>query len=145
MAEKDAKALYKAGEKRLGTDEKTFIRVFSERSAAHLAAVDSAYHNMYGNSLKKAIKKETSGHFEHALKTILQCSENPAKYFVKKNQSGPQRITGRLSSLLLKKFILSSIKNQKRLETIIVPTSKSSTFHYLKGDMNGCNLFCHGR
>ncbi|KAI5563090.1 hypothetical protein POPTR_015G107600v4 [Populus trichocarpa] len=83
MAEKDAKALYKAGEKRLGTDEKTFIRVFSERSAAHLAAVDSAYHNMYGNSLKKAIKKETSGHFEHALKTILQCSENPAKYFVK--------------------------------------------------------------
>ncbi|XP_011000708.1 PREDICTED: annexin D5-like isoform X1 [Populus euphratica] len=83
MAEKDAKALYKAGEKRLGTDEKTFIRVFSERSAAHLAAVDSAYHSMYGNSLKKAIKKETSGHFEHALKTILQCSENPAKYFVK--------------------------------------------------------------
>jgi hypothetical protein len=31
----------------------------------------------------QAIKKETSGHFEHALKTILQCSENPAKYFVK--------------------------------------------------------------
>ncbi|KAJ6888210.1 hypothetical protein NC652_029293 [Populus alba x Populus x berolinensis] len=110
MVEKDAKALYKAGERRLGTDEKTFIRVFSERSAAHLAAVDSAYHNMYGNSLKKvnflkcslaslssrgysvrqihlkqfqAIKKETSGHFEHALKTILQCSENPAMYFVK--------------------------------------------------------------
>ena len=53
MVEKDAKALYKAGERRLGTDEKTFIRVFSERSAAHLAAVDSAYHNMYGNSLKK--------------------------------------------------------------------------------------------
>ncbi|KAJ6970899.1 hypothetical protein NC653_035239 [Populus alba x Populus x berolinensis] len=53
MAEKDAKALYKAGEKRLGTDEKTFIHVFSERSAAHLAAVDSAYHNIYGNSLKK--------------------------------------------------------------------------------------------
>ncbi|CAK7324865.1 unnamed protein product [Dovyalis caffra] len=83
MAVKDAKALYKAGEKKWGTDEKTFIHIFSERSAAHLAAVDSAYHDMYGNSLEKAIKKETSGYFEHALKTILLCSVNPAKYFAK--------------------------------------------------------------
>uniref|UniRef100_A0A6M2EVD4 Annexin n=1 Tax=Populus davidiana TaxID=266767 RepID=A0A6M2EVD4_9ROSI len=83
MVVKDAKALYKAGEKKWGTDEKTFIHIFSERSAAHLAAVDSAYHDMYGNSLKKVIKKETSGHFEHALKTILLCSENPANYFAK--------------------------------------------------------------
>ncbi|XP_015584024.1 annexin D5 isoform X2 [Ricinus communis] len=83
MAQDDAKTLYKAGEKKLGTDEKTFIRVFSERSGAHLAAVDYAYHNMYGKSLKKVIKGETSGHFKHALLTILQCSENPAKYFAK--------------------------------------------------------------
>lgn len=52
-AEHDAKALYKAGERRLGTDEKTFIRMFSERSWAHLAFVSAAYHNMYGNSLEK--------------------------------------------------------------------------------------------
>ncbi|KAJ6373741.1 hypothetical protein OIU78_029430 [Salix suchowensis] len=81
MVVKDAKALYKAGEKKWGTDEKTFICIFSERSAAHLAAVDSAYHDMYGNSLKKVIKKETSGLFLHALKTILLCSANPAEYF----------------------------------------------------------------
>lgn len=53
MAESDAKALFKAGEKRLGTDEKTFIRVFSERSRAQLGAVSYAYHSMYGSSLKK--------------------------------------------------------------------------------------------
>lgn len=49
----DAKALYKAGEKKLGTDEKTFIRIFAERSRTHLAAVSSAYHNMYSRKLKK--------------------------------------------------------------------------------------------
>ncbi|XP_030541202.1 annexin D5 [Rhodamnia argentea] len=81
--EHDAKALFKAGEKRLGTDEKTFIKIFSERSRAHLAAIDSAYHNMYGSSLKKAVKSETSGYFEYGLLTILQCSQNPAKYFAK--------------------------------------------------------------
>lgn len=55
MADHDAKALYKAGEKRLGTDEKTFRVIFSGRSRAHMAAVSSAYHNMYGSSLKKVI------------------------------------------------------------------------------------------
>ncbi|TYI66001.1 hypothetical protein E1A91_D09G194500v1 [Gossypium mustelinum] len=32
---------------------------------------------------KKAVKSETSGKFERGLLTILQCSENPAKYFAK--------------------------------------------------------------
>ncbi|XP_076894340.1 annexin D5-like [Bidens hawaiensis] len=83
MAAKDAKALYKAGEKKLGTDEKVFVKIFSERSGAHLIAIKTCYHDMYGGSLKKAIKKETSGLFEKALLTILQCAENPAKYFAK--------------------------------------------------------------
>ena len=110
-AENDAKALYKAGEKRLGTDEDVFIRILSGRSRAHLAAVDTAYNRLYGHSLEKvlyypscvspsyhlvqstcntqlvvfqqAIKKETSGLFEYALLTIARCAENPAKYFAK--------------------------------------------------------------
>ena len=57
IAMKDSKAVFKAGEKKLGTDEgtdeKTFIHIFSERSKAQLAAIISAYHDMYGNSLKK--------------------------------------------------------------------------------------------
>uniref|UniRef100_A0A0E0IIY4 Annexin n=1 Tax=Oryza nivara TaxID=4536 RepID=A0A0E0IIY4_ORYNI len=79
----DAKDLYKAGEKRLGTDEKTFIRIFTERSWAHMASVASAYHHMYDRSLEKVVKSETSGNFELALLTILRCAENPAKYFAK--------------------------------------------------------------
>ncbi|KAK4744165.1 hypothetical protein SAY87_010477 [Trapa incisa] len=82
-AEIDAKVLFKAGEKRLGTDEKAFIKIFSERSRAHMAVVSSAYHSMYGNSLDKAIKRETTGYFELGLLTILRCSENPANYFAK--------------------------------------------------------------
>lgn len=79
----DARELYKAGEKRLGTDEKTFIRIFSERSWAHMASVASAYHHMYGRSLEKAVKSETSGNFGFGLLTILRCAESPAKYFAK--------------------------------------------------------------
>ena len=53
MAAKDAKVLYKAGEKKLGTDEKTFVHIFSERSSAQLAAISSYYRDMYGHALKK--------------------------------------------------------------------------------------------
>ncbi|XP_047342368.1 annexin D5-like [Impatiens glandulifera] len=83
MVEHDANALYKAGEKKFGTDEKTFIRIFSERSRAHMAAVDIAYTNLHKHSLQKAVKNETSGHFEHGLLTILRCAENPGTYFAK--------------------------------------------------------------
>ncbi|CAM8950696.1 unnamed protein product [Rhodiola kirilowii] len=83
LADHDAKTLYKAGEKKLGTDELKFIKIFSESSRAHLAAVSYAYHNMYSRSLKKVVKSETSGLFEYALLTILQCAENPGKYFAK--------------------------------------------------------------
>ncbi|KAL9255182.1 Annexin D5-like protein [Drosera capensis] len=83
MADNDAKALYKAGEKRLGTDEHTLIMVFSERNRAHLAAVASSYHSMYHKSLEKAVKSETSGMLEYGLLSILRCAENPGKYFAK--------------------------------------------------------------
>ncbi|KAJ9546899.1 hypothetical protein OSB04_019442 [Centaurea solstitialis] len=83
MAEHDAQALYKAGEKRWGTDESTFRSIFTQRSRAHLAGVTSAYKTMYGHSLTKAIKNETSGYFEQALLTIVRCAVNPGKYFAK--------------------------------------------------------------
>ncbi|XP_045806871.1 annexin D5-like [Trifolium pratense] len=83
MVEEDAKLLYKAGEKKIGTDEKTFIRIFSERSSTHLAAVNSAYKTSFGNTLEKAIKKETSGSFMSGLLTILRCADNSSMYFAK--------------------------------------------------------------
>uniref|UniRef100_A0A0D9X801 Annexin n=1 Tax=Leersia perrieri TaxID=77586 RepID=A0A0D9X801_9ORYZ len=82
-AARDARKLYRAGERRLGTDERTFIRIFSERSAAHMVAVAAAYQHMYDRSLEEAVKSETSGNFGYGLLTILRCAENPAKYFAK--------------------------------------------------------------
>ncbi|XP_058089433.1 annexin D5-like isoform X2 [Magnolia sinica] len=79
--EEDAKKLYKDGEGKWGTNEKTFIRIFTQSNRAHLAAVASVYHRLYGNSLEKAVKKETSGDFMFGLLTLLGCAENPAKCF----------------------------------------------------------------
>ncbi|XP_057517566.1 uncharacterized protein LOC130798542 [Amaranthus tricolor] len=59
--------LYKAGEKRMGTDEDMLIRIITRRGMVHLAAV----------------KKETSGIFAFDLLTTLRCVENLAKYYAK--------------------------------------------------------------
>ncbi|RLN03868.1 annexin D5-like [Panicum miliaceum] len=79
----DARDLYRAGERRLGTDERAFIRVFSERGWAHLAAVARAYRHMYDQPLEAAVKSETSGSFGFGLLTILRCADSPARYFAK--------------------------------------------------------------
>jgi hypothetical protein len=39
-AEADADAFYRAGEKKLGTDDSKFIEILTTRSVAHLAAMD---------------------------------------------------------------------------------------------------------
>ncbi|RWR75113.1 annexin D5-like protein [Cinnamomum micranthum f. kanehirae] len=81
MAEEDAKQLYQDGEKIWGTNDKTFIDIFTKRNRPHLAAVDAAYQKLYGHSLEKAVEKETSGSYEDGLLTLLRCAKNPAKYF----------------------------------------------------------------
>lgn len=53
LAKNDAKILYKAREKKLGTDEKTFIHILSEEKGPHLTAISATYQIIYGNSLKK--------------------------------------------------------------------------------------------
>lgn len=117
MAENDAKVLYKAGEKKLGTDEKTFVQIFSQRNAAQLAAINHFYHANYGHSLKKAIKNETSGNFAHALLTIVQCAESPAKYFAK----------------VLRKAMKGLGTDDTKLMRVIVTRSEID-LHYIKAE-----------
>jgi hypothetical protein len=71
QAKADAEALYKAGEKRLGTDDDTFIQIITGRSNAHLVEVDRIYTASYKNSLVRAIEKETSGNYELVLKSLV--------------------------------------------------------------------------
>ncbi|XP_048230611.1 annexin D5 isoform X2 [Ricinus communis] len=81
LVENDAKTMHKLGEKKFGMDDKILIQIFSERSRSHLVALASTYQKLYGKELRRAIKKGTTGNFKFALLTILQCANNPAKYF----------------------------------------------------------------
>lgn len=81
QVEKDVEALYKAGEGKCGTDEETFIRIFSLRNPAHLSSLNMYYKQRYKKSLIDVIDSEFSGDVKNLLKTILHSHVNPADYF----------------------------------------------------------------
>ena len=82
--EQEVKALYNAGEGKLGTDEEIFNRIFATRSPAHLACLDKHYQQLHGKTLLEVVEKEFSGDVKVLLKTVLHSHINPVDYFAQR-------------------------------------------------------------
>ena len=76
-----AEQLYKAGEKRLGTNEKVFYDILTKASPQELILIDKFYTQKHKHGLMKAIDKEFSGNMKKLLQTIVYVSINPSEYF----------------------------------------------------------------
>ena len=76
-----AEKLYKAGEKRWGTDEKVFYDILTTSSIEELKLIDKIYEKKYKHGLVVAIDKEFSGKMKKLLQTIVASSINPSEYF----------------------------------------------------------------
>jgi annexin A7/11 len=76
-----AQEIYKAGEKKLGTDESVFNKYFCTLSPHELAAVSREYHKLTGHTILQAIDKEFSGDSKKTLKTIVYATLSPSEYF----------------------------------------------------------------
>ena len=92
MCQNDAQALYRAGEGRWGTDESTFVRIFTQRSGAELDLISRQYQQLRGNTLHHAIDKEFSGDTKKLLHTILEGIQNPPAYFARRIRESVQGI-----------------------------------------------------
>jgi len=83
QAKSDAKRLYGAREGRIGIDEGAIVKLLSDRNLNHLRAAFGYYKQFYGHDILKALRRETSGKFEYALRIIIKCICYSAKYFSK--------------------------------------------------------------
>ncbi|KAK2158702.1 hypothetical protein LSH36_165g04024 [Paralvinella palmiformis] len=86
QAREDAKALYKAGEGKLGTDESTFLKILAIRHIYQLQQVFKEYEKLTGHTILKAIEAEFSGDIESGMKAVAQCAMNLQEYFADKLQ-----------------------------------------------------------
>lgn len=78
----DAEKLYSAGEGKIGTDEKTFINIFTQRSWANLHRTFAIYQTLHKHhTIEKAIESEFSGHLKTGLLAIATYARNPAEFF----------------------------------------------------------------
>lgn len=69
-AVQQAKELYDAGAKRLGTDEVMFNRIFAIESFDHLKLVCDEYRSLTGKDIEQSIKSEMSGSVERAFLAV---------------------------------------------------------------------------
>ncbi|GLT95384.1 hypothetical protein SLE2022_130680 [Rubroshorea leprosula] len=84
IAKCDAMRLFETGQGRPGTiDEAVVLEIFTKRSVPQLKLTFSCYKHIYGHDYIKAIKKETSGEFEDALKRVIKSICNPPEHYAK--------------------------------------------------------------
>jgi len=136
LARADALALYGGGEKKLGTDEALFTRIFCTRSFAHLERVDQIYQEDYGHSLEKAISKETSGDYKDALTSIIKTAKS-RKRTIAEMLYDSMAGAGTRDDRLVRIIIAHSETNLKNIETIFNETYKKSLVKMIEGDTTG--------
>lgn len=75
--EAEVRALHGATAGRVVNNIDEVISIFARSSNDELRAIDQAFHQRYGTSLEKHLKKEFSGHMEDAFLHILRTATNP--------------------------------------------------------------------
>ncbi|KAI2664763.1 Annexin A1 [Labeo rohita] len=84
LADKDARALYEAGEKRKGTDCATFIDILTSRNPSHLRRVFQLYSKYSKVDVAKALDLELKGDIENCLISVVKCAGNKSAFFAEK-------------------------------------------------------------
>ncbi|KAK3538715.1 hypothetical protein QTP86_014313, partial [Hemibagrus guttatus] len=84
LADKDARDLYEAGEKRKGTDCTVFINILTSRSAPQLRKVFERYSKYSKVDVAKAIDLELKGDIENLLISVVKCAGSKPAYFAEK-------------------------------------------------------------
>ncbi|XP_072549068.1 annexin A1-like isoform X3 [Salminus brasiliensis] len=84
LAKSDAKALFEAGEKKLGTVSSVFIDILTSRSEAQLCKIFKQYEKVGTQGLNNAIEHELSGDIEDCLMTLVKAAWNKPAYFAER-------------------------------------------------------------
>ena len=83
-AKREAEELYKAGEKRWGTDESKFNQVIALRSYPQLRATFNEYRKISSYDIVRSIEHEMSGDLKEAFKAVVMCIKDRPTYFAER-------------------------------------------------------------
>ncbi|CAH1246153.1 ANXA11 [Branchiostoma lanceolatum] len=84
QAQREAKELYDAGEKKWGTDESKFNAILVQRSPAQLRATFDEYSRLCKYTMEQSIKREMSGDLEKGMLAIVKSARDTPAYFAER-------------------------------------------------------------
>ncbi|KAI5089167.1 annexin A1c, partial [Silurus meridionalis] len=84
LAKSEAKSLYEAGEKKLGTVDSVFIHILTSRGDAQLCKIFKQYEKLSSEGFAKVLMHELSGDLEDCLLTLVKAAWNKPAYFAER-------------------------------------------------------------
>jgi hypothetical protein len=130
-AKRDAHRLYQAGEGKMGTDEKTFIEILTQRSLPQIQTISNCYATIANHSLESGISKETSGNFKKAMLALITPKDEYLATLIRKAIEG----SGTNDKMMIR--TLSYISNNKDLIRAVNQFYTHRWKHNLMNDVGG--------
>jgi len=128
--------LYHAGEGKIGTDERTFIQIFSSESFDTLRAVFMEYPNHHKHhTMEHAIKSEFSYNIQETLLTIVHYVMTPAEFWADKLRNSMAGLGTKDTTLI--RVIVTQKDNMPAISDAFNKKHKQSLEAWIKSDCSG--------
>jgi annexin A7/11 len=135
-ANQDARALYRAGEQRLGTDESCFNQILASQNFAHLRMVFDEYQKVANHSIERAIESEFSGDIKDGLLAIIKSIRNRPAFFAELLYNS-MRGLGTRDTDLIRLVVTRSEVDMAEIRTEYQRLYKTSLEQAIAGDCSG--------
>lgn len=133
---RDAKRLYDAGEKRLGTDEEEFNLIFSCRDFYSLRAIWGEYVKVAQRDIINSIDRETSGDYKSGLRAIVMNIRNRPMFFAERLVKAMKGL-GTDDKTLIRVIISRSEIDLVQIKQCFLELTKQTLWRWLKDDCSG--------
>ncbi|KAM7535157.1 hypothetical protein Aperf_G00000090360 [Anoplocephala perfoliata] len=135
-AEADVEALYSAGEKKLGTDEEVYTRIFARNSYETIRLMDELYYEKTNHGLLKAIDSELSGDYKKAITTVVKTAFNKEECiadFLRDSMTG----VGTDDEQLMRLVLAYAEDGMAEIKAIFEAKNEKSLEEWIKSDTSG--------
>ena len=134
--EKLAKELYESGEKKWGTGDSIFNKIFSLRSPMEIACISRAYHKITGHTILQAINSEFSGDIKKLLTSVVYAVISPSEFFATKVNKAIKGL-GTNDKLLIRIIVTRNEIDLNYIKQYYKQLFKKDMIDEIKGDISG--------
>eukprot|EP01113_Clastostelium_recurvatum_P009461 TRINITY_DN1455_c0_g1_i8.p1 TRINITY_DN1455_c0_g1~~TRINITY_DN1455_c0_g1_i8.p1 ORF type:complete len:581 (-),score=129.09 TRINITY_DN1455_c0_g1_i8:53-1795(-) len=135
-ARADAERLYKAGEGKIGTDEKAFVEIFNNRSYAHLRETFRIYETAHKHhSMTHAIESEFSGDLKRCLHAIALFVRNPGEFYAEQLMAAMKGAGTNDAKLI--RIVIAQRHNMVCIKAAFAAKYGKSLAHWVEAETSG--------